>query len=111
MVLGVHKATCTAPDLAVLGFNGSGQRAAGSGGMLMSCCRSTPPSQSCAQGFLLSTGRSTDFCLGAAVSDGATQCLFSVTAQQVLKASGQEPSSRLVLFFFVLVWDKDFSTD
>ena len=32
MVLGVHKATSKAPDLAVLGLNGSGQRAAGFGG-------------------------------------------------------------------------------
>lgn len=32
VVLGVHKATSKAPDLAVLGLNGSGQRAAGFGG-------------------------------------------------------------------------------
>lgn len=46
-MLGVYKAISKAPDLAVLGLNGSGQRAAVFGGVLVSCCRGAPLSQMC----------------------------------------------------------------
>lgn len=36
-MLGVYKAISKAPDLAVLGLNGSGQKAAVFGGVLVSC--------------------------------------------------------------------------
>lgn len=55
MVLGVHKATSKAPNLAVLGLSRCGQRAAGSGGnayVLMQECSSMRR----AEGFLPSPG-------------------------------------------------------